>query len=108
MAGALGAKITTTGEESWPARSQPHNMWTVVRVLVRPGPRVSRPRGSQALVGVDDLVAEGEQRHRYEFDVGQPERYPDDRQELRDRRDDVPERQPPAGEDQPDHVADPG
>src|SRR5436309_11903097 len=54
---------------------------------------------------VPDLRAEWEERHGYELDVRQPQRDPDDGDELRDRGGDVPEREPPAGEDEPQYVS---
>src|SRR6266700_2060956 len=57
---------------------------------------------------VTHLVPQGEQRHRHELEVGDPERDPDDRDELGQRGGDVAQRQPPAGHDEPDHVADRG
>src|SRR5437764_10063364 len=52
------------------------------------------------------LVPEREQRHRYQLDVRQAQRDPDNAHELRDGGGEVAERQPPTGHDQPDHVAD--
>ena len=58
------------------------------------------------LVDVDDLAPERRQRDRDQLEVRQAERDPDDRDAHRDAGDQVPEREPPAGEDDPDDVAD--
>jgi putative Mg2+ transporter-C (MgtC) family protein len=58
------------------------------------------------LTGRDELDAERHQRDRDQLEVGQPERDPDDRQAEHDAAGQVPERQPPADQDDPQHVPD--
>ena len=82
----------------------------------RRGRAAARPRSLEAdravqaeplrLVDVDDLAPERRQRHRDQLEVGQAERDPDDRDAHHDPAEQVAERQPPAGEDDPDDVAD--
>src|SRR3954452_11087689 len=55
-----------------------------------------------------DVAAEREERDRDQLEVGDPEWDPDDGEAQRHARDDVAERQPPAAEQEPDHVADGG
>src|SRR5215510_7554096 len=52
-----------------------------------------------------DHLADRPQREAGEFQVRPSERDSDDRQGQHDRDDEVPERQPPAGENQPHEVA---
>ncbi|GAA4425852.1 metallophosphoesterase [Actinokineospora soli] len=58
------------------------------------------------LGGVDDPGAERDQGHRDHLEVGDPEGDADDRDAQGDAADDVPDREPPARDDDPDHVAD--
>jgi hypothetical protein len=54
----------------------------------------------------DDVLAQRHQRDRDHLEVRDRQWDSDDRDEQRDRGDDVADRQPDAGEDQPDDVAD--
>src|SRR5699024_5007933 len=56
-------------------------------------------------VGVHDLLAEGEAGHRDQLEVRPGQRDADDRDRLREGGGHVAQRQPPAGDHEPDHVA---
>ncbi|GGS15702.1 serine/threonine protein phosphatase [Actinokineospora fastidiosa] len=57
-------------------------------------------------LGADDPAAEGDQGDRDHLEVGDPQRDADDGDAERDAGDDVPDRQPPPGDDDPHDVAD--
>jgi len=65
------------------------------------------PGGLRVVRGHDDSP-ERDERDRDQLQAGPGERDPDDRDRRRDGRGEVREREPPAGEDDPDDVADRG
>jgi heat shock protein HtpX len=109
----MAQRISRLGR--WPAAAEPRPGASPARTP-RPGPlgagRSARGRsarvGEGALVGRHDLAAQRHQRDRDQLQVRPPERDADDRHEERDAGEQVPQRQPPAREDQPDHVPDAG
>src|SRR4051794_17379784 len=68
----------------------------------------ARQPAAPLLLHGDDLASEGAQTDRDELEVRQPQRDPDDRQAQKDAGDEVQERKPPAGDEEPDQVADRG
>ncbi len=62
--------------------------------------------GGEGLVRRDDIPTQGGQRDRDQLEVGHAQRDADDRHTEQEARHDVAQRQPPAGEEQPQDVAD--
>lgn len=76
--------------------------WPTSRSGLGPSARGER------LVRGHDFAAQREQRDRNQLEVRDAERNADDGQAEQQSGDDVPDGQPPAGEHQPEHVADAG
>src|SRR4051794_13104159 len=85
----------------------------VLLLLTRPGcqpgslpHRTARLHPAARRRRLDHALAEGEQAHGGQLERGDPEGDADDRQAEADARHDVDQREPPAGEQEPEHVAD--
>ena len=88
-------------------RREPARHGPATRAVRRGAVPLAAPEANGWSVGTISL-AEGQQGDRDQLEVGDAQRDADDRDAQGDAGDDVAEGQPPAGEDQPQHVADAG